>query len=151
MARPVIVVLGGLAWFGASAAFADPAADRSAIAARLAAWTQAFNARDAAQTCDLFSSELKSSMRGRPDERRDAVCKRIAAALANPAIQITYAPDIQDILVDGDLAVVRLVWSVTTKRGTREAKSSEPGIDVFRRERDGVWRIYRFVAFSTDE
>lgn len=129
-------------------AAADAAADQAAIAARLAAWTDAFNARDAARACELFSADLTSTMRGRPDEGRDAVCARIAKTLADRSLSLRYAPDILEIIVSGDLAVVRLVWSATVKRGPRPVVSKEPGLDVFRREADGQWRITRFLAFS---
>ena len=48
-------------------------------------------------------------MRGRSDEGRDGVCRRIAAALADRGLTMRYAPQIEEILVSGDLAVVRLV------------------------------------------
>src|SRR5208283_2668683 len=92
---------------------ADAEADKSAIAARLLDWTEAFNARDASKTCDLFSAELVSTMRDRPDEGHDAVCSRIAAALADRNLAMRYTPKIEEIIVSGDLAVVRIVWSVT--------------------------------------
>ena len=129
-------------------AFADAADDKAAISARLEAWADAFNARDAIRTCDLFSADLVSTMRGRPDEGRDAVCRRIAAALADRHLTMRYAPEIKEILVSGDLAVVRLVWLMTVQRGPTPAVSKEPGLDVFRREPDGQWRIVRFLAFS---
>ena len=100
-------------------AFADAADDKAAITARLEAWADAFNARDAIRTCDLFSADLVSTMRGRPDEGRDAVCRRIAAALADRHLTMRYAPEIEEMLVSGDLAVVRLVWLMTVQRGPR--------------------------------
>jgi uncharacterized protein (TIGR02246 family) len=141
-------LLGLGAAFSPAPAFSDAAADKAAIAARLTAWADAFNARDSSRTCDLFSADLISTMRGRPDERRDALCSRIAAALADRGGVIRYAPEIEEIIVSGDLAVVRLVWSVTVQRGPAPAVSQEPGLDVFRREADGKWRIIRFLAFS---
>ena len=139
---------GFLAAMAPASAFADVEADKAAIAARLVAWTDAFNARDAARACDIFSADLVSTMRGRPDEGRAAVCRRIAAALGDRRLTMRYAPEIEEIIVSGDLAVVRLVWSVTVQRGPAPAVSKEPGLDVFRREADGQWRIMRFLAFS---
>ena len=91
---------------------------------------------------------MVSTMSGRPDEGRDAVCARIVKTLADRSLTLRYAPDIQEIIVSGDLAVVRLVWSATVKRGPTPVVSKEPGLDVFRREADGQWRIIRFLAFS---
>jgi steroid delta-isomerase len=129
-------------------ATADVEADKAAIAAQLTSWAAAFNVRDAAGACAIFSADLVSTMRGRPDEGRSAVCRRIASALVDRGMTMRYAPDVKEIIVSGDLAVVRLVWSVTIQRGASPAVSKEPGLDVFRREPDGQWRIIRFLAFS---
>ena len=88
-------------------------------------------------------------MRGRPDEGREAVCRRIASTLANRNLSLRYAAKIEEIILSGDLAVVRLVWSLTTRQGAKVVAWEEPGLDVFRREADGKWRIFRFLAFST--
>ena len=72
-----------LALTAIGSAQADVEADKAAIAARLQDFTAAFNARDAAGACEIFAPDLVSTMRGRPDNGREAVCKRIAAALAD--------------------------------------------------------------------
>lgn len=123
--------------------------DKAAIAARLAEWSDAFNTREASKCCDLFSADLISTMRGRPDEGRDAVCRRIARALADRNVSLRYTAKIEEIILSGELAVVRLVWTMTTRRGAKVVAWEEPGVDVFRREGDGKWRIFRFLAFST--
>ena len=127
---------------------ADVESDKAAIAARLQDFTAAFNARDAVGACDIFAPDLVSTMRGRPDNGREAVCKRIAAALADRSKTMRYAPDIEEIIVSGVLAIVRLVWNVTETQGGATRVSKEPGLDVFRRQPDGKWSIARFLAFS---
>ncbi len=136
------------AWLCAGQAQADVEADKAAIAARLEAFAAAFNARDAAGACAIFAPDLISTMRGRADNDRDAVCKRIAKTLADRGVEMRYSPDIEEIIVSGDLAVVRLVWNVSIRRGPTPAMSKEPGLDVFRRQPDGRWAISRFLAFS---
>jgi steroid delta-isomerase len=57
--------------------------------------------------------------------------------------------DIKEILVFGDVAVVRLVWTLTIEeKDGREIKSVEPGMDVFRRQADGSWKIVRYMAYE---
>ena len=57
--------------------------------------------------------------------------------------------DIEEVLVFGDVAVVRLVWTLTiTEKDGREIRSVEPGMDVFRRQPDGSWKIVRYVAYE---
>ena len=133
-----------------ASAQADVETDKAAIAARLQDFTAAFNARDAAGACHIFAPDLVSTMRGRPDNGREAVCKRIAAALADRSKTIRYAPDVEEIIVSGDLAIVRLVWNVTETQGGATRVSKEPGLDVFRRQPDGKWSIARFLAFSNE-
>jgi steroid delta-isomerase len=133
-----------------TSALADTDPDRLAITQRLQSWTTAFNARDAAATCDLFAPDLIATFRGGPDRGRDAVCQRIADALAQPGVQLHNALDIREIIVAGDLAVVRVVWTATIREGTSERRSVEPGIDIFKRQGDGRWSIIRYLAFSTD-
>jgi ketosteroid isomerase-like protein len=49
----------------------------------------------------------------------------------------------------GDMAVVRLTWTSTVTGGTGgEVKSVEPGMDIFRRQPDGSWKIMRYMAYS---
>jgi steroid delta-isomerase len=49
----------------------------------------------------------------------------------------------------GDVAVVRLIWTLTIRpKGGAEITAIEPGLDVFRRERDGRWRIIRYMAYE---
>jgi uncharacterized protein (TIGR02246 family) len=129
-------------------AFTEDKGVAAIIVARLTDWAEAFNARDISRTCDLFSVDLISTMRGRPDEGREAVCGRIAKALAGRRSSIRYTLKVREIIVRDDIALVRLVWQVKTGIGAINRVSYEPGIDIFRREADGNWRIIRFLAFS---
>ena len=146
--RPALAIVLASACLSVAQANTGVEADKAAIAARLEAFAASFNARDAAGACAIFAPDLISTVRGRGDEGRDAVCKRIAAALAERGTEIRYAPDIQEIIVSGDLAVVRLVWHVSVRRGPTPRLAKEPGMDVFRRQADGKWAISRFLAFS---
>ena len=44
--------------------------------------------------------------------------------------------------------MVRLQWTLTISPGGET--STESGLDVFRKEPDGVWRIIRFMAFDNE-
>ncbi|MCJ7598172.1 MAG: hypothetical protein MUO41_06005, partial [Methyloceanibacter sp.] len=68
------------------------------------------------------------------------------------ARSFTYALDIKEILVSGDMAAVRLVWTLTVepKGGGAAIVSAEPGLDIFRKAPNGSWKIARFLAFDED-
>lgn len=138
-----------------SVAYADVNADKAAISARLQHWAEAFNNRDAAAVCDLFAPDLIATIRGAAksgtlERDRSALCAHLAAVLANPNQRWRYTPDIREIIVSGDLAVVRIVWTLTVEGPSSSHTSEEPGLDIFRRQPDGSWAIIRFLAFSTD-
>lgn len=76
-------------WGAIVPARANDAADKAAIAGRLQHWAEAFNARDAAASCDLFAPDLIATMRGLPE--RGCVCAQLAAALADRNKRMRYA------------------------------------------------------------
>ena len=45
--------------------------------------------------------------------------------------------------------LVRLTWTSTVTGGPEgDVKSVEPGMDIFRRQPDGSWKIMRYLAYS---
>jgi steroid delta-isomerase len=53
------------------------------------------------------------------------------------------------VIVAGDLAVVRLTWTLTVSVDGATETTEEEGIDIFRRQPDGRWSIARYIAFAT--
>ncbi|MFG1330034.1 nuclear transport factor 2 family protein [Xanthobacter autotrophicus] len=130
------------------------AADQAAIRARLTGWAEAFNEGDAGRVCDLFADDLQSDVETAAAGDKASVCARLKAALAKPDRRLTYAVAIHDILVSGDMAAVRLTWTSTLSAAGENTPNKsesweEQGLDVFRRDPDGVWRIVRYMAFGT--
>ncbi len=134
-----------------SAGAEDQAGIEAALRARFDAWAEAFNRRDTAAVCDLFAEDLVSVVRGAPDAGKAEVCERLGAALADTNRDLTYAPAIEEILPmpPGDMALVRVTWTLGTEEAGGVTTSDERGMDLLRRDPDGSWRITRFIAFST--
>jgi steroid delta-isomerase len=131
-------------------AAADDDDAQAAIRRALLQWTADFNARNVDKVCDLFEPGLIYDFQGLPEQRFDDICPRLKRALGDDTRSWTYAqPDIKEILVFGDIAVVRLTWTSTVTGGPEgEVKSVEPGMDIFRRQSDGSWKIMRYLAYS---
>jgi len=130
-------------------AAADTEAEK-AIRDALSKWTSDFNGRDATRICDLFAPDLRYDFRGTPERDYVAMYSALHGALGDRSKTLTYSFDIKEIIVSGDMAIVRLVW---TSRVSREGSSEvietrEPGLDVFRRQADGKWRISRYMAYE---
>lgn len=124
--------------------------DEAEIRERLQRWTADFNAGRWAALCDLFAADLIADYQGQPQKSYDSVCAALLALEAAPR-RYHYDLDIHEVMVSGELATVRLTWTLTvTGYGIAgEERVVDIGLDVFRKDPDGVWRIARYVAFPT--
>ena len=141
------------ALIAAALAIAPAAAQPSAeaeIRAAFAQWTDDFNARRADKVCDLFARSLISNYRGVPERGYDRQCQILNEALTARDRRFHYALTIKEILVFGEIAIARIVWTLTIRETAtgKETIVIEPGLDVFRRDADGKWRIFRYIAYD---
>lgn len=130
---------------------AQPSAPQQEIREALESWRDAFNARDANRVCDLFAPDLIAAFQGQPERNYTSLCALLRQSLRDPERSFNYALDIKEIAVSGDLAVVRLIWTLQIKARERADmhRGEERGIDIFRIQPDGRWRITRYLAYST--
>lgn len=133
---------------GVPASAETDAAAETAIRRALASWTRDFNARDASRICDLFANNLRYDYRGFPERDYDTLCGLLHRSLADRTRQYTYSLDIKEVIVSEDIAIVRLTWTLTVTTPGSSVESKEPGLDVFRRQPDGTWKIIRYIAYE---
>ena len=101
--------------------------------------------------CGLFAENVVLAYPGGGNRGWNAVCDRMRGLFDDPAKKFTYSPpDIREVLVDGDLATVRLYWTLTVSDATGKPLETtrENGVDVFRRKPSGNWKIHISHAFS---
>jgi ketosteroid isomerase-like protein len=125
-------------------------APETVIRATLDDWMADFNAGRADRLCDLFDRGLRYDFRGFAERDYGAVCALLQHSMADPSRQFRYALAIREVLVHGDIAIVRLIWTLTVTRPDvpGSAVSQEPGLDVFQHQADGKWRIIRYIAYE---
>jgi uncharacterized protein (TIGR02246 family) len=114
------------------------------VRAALAAWPRDFAAQRTAAVCGLFAPDAVLSYPGSSDRTYADACAQFSALFAAPDRHFAYAPpEIEQVLVDRDTVVVRLIWTltVTDASGRTLEVVREKGVDVFRRQADGAWRI----------
>jgi len=128
----------------------DDSPAQAAIRAALTGWTADFNAGNAEKICELFAPDLIAQYQGTPERGFHAICDQLERSLGDRSKTYRYALAIKEILVAGELAVVRLVWTLTVKRNDPpgETTSDEIGMDIFRRQADGSWKISRYMAYD---
>jgi len=141
----LVLALGLFAPAGISPALADDAAE---IRYRLEQWVGDFNAARGNALCDLYSRDLVAVFRGQPTRGHDEVCDLLMRAIADPARDYRYDLDLHEVIVEGDLAVARL--TLTLFISPLNITSVEPGMNVFRKEPDGAWRIIRYFAYEEE-
>ena len=146
----LLLLLVAVALTHTAAAQSDSAA-QAAIRGALTQWMEAFNAGDAAKVCGLFAPDLIAQVRGQPERGYTDLCDLLKRSLSDPTKTYSYALAVKEILVAGDVAVVRLTWTlkVRQKDTGKEITSDEFGIDIFRRQADGSWKIARFMSYDT--
>jgi uncharacterized protein (TIGR02246 family) len=135
-----------------AAAQHDPTADKTAIEAVLQGFPRDFNAKNFTPLCAVFEEDaVLHYPEGGPDQGRDVFCARMRKLLSDPDKQYSYAePEIREVIVEGDLATVALYWTLTVKdRGGKVLDTiMEDGLDVFRRQADGTWKLHISHAFA---
>ena len=85
-----------------------------------------------------------------PERGYRDICDLLHGSLSDPQRRFAYALDIKEIIVSGDFAAVRLIWTLTavTRNPPASARTQEYGIDLFRRQADGSWKIIRYLAYE---
>jgi ketosteroid isomerase-like protein len=140
--------------FGCSTAFSqDDSADiksQKEILHLLQKWPQDFNTQNIQATCGLFAPDLIASYQGTPDRNYEEMCSQLTKVLTNNDKIFSYeAPEIEQIIVRDDIGVVRLIWTlkVSSKDQSKTQLTKEKGLDVFKRQKDGSWKIAISYAY----
>jgi ketosteroid isomerase-like protein len=121
------------------------------IRAALEQWCADFNARRTAHICDLFAPSLRYDFHGLPEQNYALLCDRLHRVLADHTKSFQYGLHIKEVILSESLAVVRLTWiSTVTGSDGHSTTGEEPGLDVFQRQRDGSWKIIRYMAYPAN-
>lgn len=144
-----LVLLGLAAGLGTASA-QPPSPSATAIRSALEFWKSAFNARDTAHVCDIFAPDLQYDAGPIRNGTYAGICDHLRRLLGTREPKLSYALErIADIMTAGDLAVVRLDWTLTVAPAQGPAETAhEAGMDIFRRQPDGSWKIVRFMAYN---
>ena len=145
--RRLAVLMLLMCWAPAVAGTEAPDAE---IRAAREHWMADFNAGHAEAVCDIFAPSLRADIAGAAERDFDAECQLLRAALGDSSRSFSYALDLKEILAEGDMAAVRLKWTLTARvkaTGT-VSTTEEQGLDVFGKGSDGRWRIIRFMSWQ---
>lgn len=124
--------------------------DEQVIRATLADWVRAYNAGDYVHAAEIWAPDLIGWYPGAPDDTyadEQAAARKGAPA---GAARVTFAVAIDEVIVSGDLAVVRDTWTQTTTgsgEGGKGAKATTfRSFEVWRRQSAGGWKVARWIS-----
>lgn len=130
-----------------SSAFADAKADAEAIRKNILTYTEAVIAREHEPILALFAPDILLSYPGIPDQDYETLRKLYSEMRTREPGEVTTKPDIEEILVSGDLGFARIVWNTTVTKDGQVTKRQMKDLQVWRREPDGKWRFIRGIHF----
>lgn len=128
----------------------DVAALRSAILRS----AESFNKGDADAIMSQYAKDIVLSYPGLPDLGYEALVKSYREMVRRPpGVTVKTSPTIEEILVSGDLALIRLMWTTTTTEAKPPRQTSRwmKDFQVWRRESDGTWKFARGMHFRIPE
>ncbi len=111
---------------------------------------EAFNAGDHAAMMAPVARDLVLTYPGIPDMGYDSLSAGYRRMADRPAgVTSRTVPTVEEILVSGDLAVIRVTWTttVTETSPARSATRQMRDMQVWRREADGGWTFFRGMHF----
>ena len=118
------------------------------IRSALEKWRSAFNDRDERQVCDIFAPDLVANYQGAPERDYASLCQLLQTAVQDSEKTYHYSLNVNEILVYGETAVVRLVWTLEIEQdGAPKETVEETAVDIFRYQADGNWKISRYLAY----
>ena len=124
-------------------AWAGPAQDEAAIRSRLANWVKDFNAGDLKAAAQVWAPDLVGWAPEGGDDTYSREMEFASRAAGKPPAT-TYALEIDEVIVSGDLAVVRDTWTETPRAEPAKARRFR-SFEVWRRQPDGSWKIARWI------
>jgi steroid delta-isomerase len=111
-------------------------------------WQSAFNEQNESQVCEIFAPDLVANYQGAPERDYASLCQLLQTAVQDPEKTYHYSLNINEILVYGDAAVVRIEWTLDIEQdGAPKQTVEETAVDIFRHQSDGSWKISRYLAY----
>ncbi|HJU87799.1 MAG TPA: nuclear transport factor 2 family protein [Gemmatimonadaceae bacterium] len=142
----LLIVLGSAA--GAQSSDADTAAIRASILRG----ARGFETGNPDLILEHYGRDIVLSYPGMPDQDYSTLAKAYAELRNRPAsVKASTTPTFDEILVAGDIAIVRLRWTTTIREGTRTSTRRLKDMQIWRREPDGRWMFVRGMHYREPE
>ena len=124
----------------------DSASAVHSIRGALSDWVAAANRGDWKTAAQVWAPDLIGWYPGQPDDTYEREMARLAHPKAG-AVRTHYEVNVVEVIVSGELAVVRDIWRFTTPAGSSDSTVTiVRGYEVWRRQPDQQWKISRWIS-----
>lgn len=111
-------------------------------------WTTAFNHKNLAKSCDLFSKRVTADYRGTGKKNYFTICHGFEKIFAEKNKRYLYHFTLHDVFRSGNLATVRITWYLKVYENNKQiTQVQDEGIDVLLRSKQGKWQIINYLAY----
>ncbi|KTD04657.1 hypothetical protein [Legionella feeleii] len=113
-------------------------------------WTTAFNHRELAKSCNLFSVHVVADYRGISRKNYTSICNGFKKIFADDIRKYHYSFKLHEIYQSEFLAAVRITWylKITNKNG-RVTHVQDEGLDILEKNSKGEWKIINYLSYPT--
>jgi ketosteroid isomerase-like protein len=110
-------------------------------------WTKAFNHKDLAGSCNLFSTNLEAHYQGAPVKNYQSICNGFKKVFQGKK-DYQYRFKLHQVYRSHNWASVRITWYLTiSEHGKVISETVDEGLDVFERDSQGHWKIVNYLAY----
>lgn len=111
-------------------------------------WTDAFNQKDVAKSCALFSKSIVADYQGVPQKNYQSICDGFKTIFKDKNRAYRYQYKLHQVNRSDNLATVRITWYLyLTENGKKKMISQDEGIDVLIKNSQDDWKIVNYVAY----
>lgn len=120
-----------------------PAEDEATLRRLIEQTGAAIRAHDVDALMATYSKDVLVSYPGIPDTTYDGFYKSYRDMM-DPAIETNAVPTVDEVVVSGDLATIRMMWNttITDKKSGRKSSRQAKDLQIWRRE-NGSWKFFR--------
>ncbi len=144
-----LFLLAVLSFFGKDENLTPEKTEPVLIRFEIKEFEQAFNSQNLEKVLTFYSDDFIEVYPGQPDEvGLEAVRNRYQHLFSR--YELVLADSIEEILVEGDLAAVRVTWIVAhlaPGEGRGRVYSRERALEIWERATGGRWKIKRRYRF----
>ncbi|HWS85861.1 MAG TPA: SgcJ/EcaC family oxidoreductase [Pyrinomonadaceae bacterium] len=117
-----------------------------AVRAAFERLVKAFRDRDARAVMALIAEDALLSHAGSRDRDHPALAEVFTKMLApRPELSETIDPELEEVQVSGNTAFLRITWRTkwSLKDSGKEGSSVNRDLEIWRKQKDGSWKLYR--------